>query len=94
MSDAEECGVVFGGDFEQELADDGCVFGVKVAGRFIGQKKRRSLDQGAADRDSLTFSSRESCRAVVQAVLQTNTFQQRGCSLFRVSFCAESRECR
>ena len=43
----------------EEARDDLLVGGVEIPGRFIGQKDRRVIDEGAGDADALLLAARE-----------------------------------
>ena len=49
---------------------------IKVAGRFICQQQSGVIDQTAGDGGTLLFAAGKFCRTVIEAVFQTDSFQQ------------------
>lgn len=49
---------------------------IEVSGRFIGQQKRRLVNERSTNGDALTFASGKRRRAMADTVLQADSFQQ------------------
>ena len=54
-----QCHVVFPVHGEHQFDDILSCSGIEIAGRFIGEQKRRFGDEGARQRDTLLFSAGE-----------------------------------
>lgn len=62
----------FAAQIPDKTVEHGCIFAVKVAGRFIGQDDLWRIHKGASDRDALLFSAGELWRALIRPVCQSD----------------------
>ena len=79
VSDAQQCGIVFRGDFQQEGSNLFGSHGVQVSGWLVCQQQRWLMNQRAADGNALSFTARKSTGTLMQSMLQANSLQQRIC---------------
>ena len=65
-------------EVEEELVDLGLCLGVEVAGRFIGEKDRRTVDQGPCDCDPLLLTPGQFRRLVIHPFPQPHVLEKTG----------------
>ena len=51
-------------------------FGIEIAGRFVGEKNVRAIDEGASQRDALLFATAQLRRIMIQPIAQADTREQ------------------
>ena len=72
MGHEDERGAGGGVEVEEHIDDGSARFVVEVAGRFVGEKDFRAVDEGAGQSDALLFAAGELVRVVVDAVGQSD----------------------
>jgi hypothetical protein len=78
VGDDDEGFAAFVGEIEEEGHDFGAVFGVEVAGGFVGEEDIGIVDEGAGDGGALLFAAGEFVGEVLEAVAEADFFEGLG----------------
>ena len=63
-------------EVSKDIQNGGGIFGVQVAGGFVGQKQSRLVHQRPRDGYALLFAARKSPRLVLQAAFDAQKFER------------------
>jgi hypothetical protein len=78
VGDDDEGFAAFVGEIEEEGHDFGAVFGIEVAGGFVGEEDIGIVDKGAGDGGALLFAPGEFGGEMVKAVAEADFFEGLG----------------
>jgi hypothetical protein len=93
VGDDDEGFVVVVGEFEEERHDFRAVFGIEVAGGFVGEEDIGIVDKGAGDGGALLFAPGEFGGEMVKAVAEADFFEGIGggvCGAFQADHGGEA----
>ena len=76
VGDEHDGGAGLIGEFAEQSEDVGAVFGVEVAGGFVGEDDAGSVDEGACDGDALLFAAGELGRFRGGAMLDADALEK------------------
>jgi len=76
VSDKHDGGAGLVGEFTEKGEDVGAVFGIEVAGGFVGEDDAGAVNEGAGDGDALLFAAGELRGSGVGAVLDAHAFEE------------------
>ncbi len=76
-------------EFENEVYDTGGVFGVEIAGWFVGKQDFRAVGKSPGDTNALLFAAGKLRRVVVQAAAEPHFFEPAPGSFFSARFAAQ-----
>jgi hypothetical protein len=68
MSDAQQECVLLSAQLQQQASDGLCGLTIKAAGWFVRQQDGGFVNQGSANRHSLSFATRELCRVMLHSM--------------------------
>ena len=76
VCDAQQGRVVFGSNFQQQVPDLFGGYRIEISSWFVGKQQRRLMNQSTTHGNPLTLPAGQSTGAMVQSILEADSFQQ------------------
>jgi len=76
VCDEDKCGAGLGVEMEEKFDDEMARLAIEIAGRFVREEDLGAIDEGARDRHTLLFATRELRRVVMQPFTQPYALEQ------------------